>query len=103
MPTLQELLEHAAAIEKQIAQVKNSARAEAIEKIRALMAQHDLTAGDIATAPGKTKRAISGSRQKVAPKFRDIETGATWSGRGLKPRWLSEALSKGKKLEDFAV
>ncbi|MDO4250431.1 MAG: H-NS histone family protein [Moraxella sp.] len=26
-----------------------------------------------------------------------------WSGQGRKPRWLEEALSKGKKLEDFLV
>lgn len=27
----------------------------------------------------------------------------TWSGRGRKPRWFSEALAKGKKPEDLAV
>lgn len=27
----------------------------------------------------------------------------TWSGRGRKPRWFSEALSKGKKPDDMAI
>lgn len=27
----------------------------------------------------------------------------TWSGRGRKPRWFSEAMAKGKKPEDLAV
>ena len=27
----------------------------------------------------------------------------TWSGRGRKPRWFSEALAKGKKPEDLAI
>lgn len=27
----------------------------------------------------------------------------TWSGRGRKPRWFSEALAKGKKPEDMAI
>ena len=29
------------------------------------------------------------NRQKVAPKYRDPKTGATWSGRGKKPSWLN--------------
>jgi DNA-binding protein H-NS len=28
---------------------------------------------------------------------------ATWSGRGRKPRWFSEALAKGKKPEDLSI
>ncbi len=27
----------------------------------------------------------------------------TWSGRGRKPRWFSEALAKGKKPDDMAI
>lgn len=27
----------------------------------------------------------------------------TWTGRGRKPNWLTEAIAKGKKLEDFEV
>lgn len=27
----------------------------------------------------------------------------TWSGRGRKPRWFSEALAKGKKPQDLAI
>ena len=27
----------------------------------------------------------------------------TWSGRGRKPRWFSEALAKGKKPDDLAI
>jgi DNA-binding protein H-NS len=39
----------------------------------------------------------------MAPKFRDPATGDTWSGRGLKPKWLTTALESGKKVEDFAL
>jgi DNA-binding protein H-NS len=35
-------------------------------------------------------------------KYRDA-AGNTWSGRGLRPRWLNNALAKGKALSDFAV
>ena len=40
--------------------------------------------------------------KKVATKFRGPK-GATWAGRGLKPKWLVAELKKGKKLESFAI
>jgi DNA-binding protein H-NS len=54
-----------------------------------------------AAKAGKGKSSMKG--KKVAAKFRNKATGETWSGRGLKPRWLSAAIDAGKKLTDFAV
>jgi DNA-binding protein H-NS len=39
---------------------------------------------------------------KVAPKY-EGPNGEKWSGRGKKPRWLTAAMSKGKRLEDFLI
>jgi DNA-binding protein H-NS len=39
----------------------------------------------------------------MPPKYRNPETGETWSGRGARTRWLTAAIAAGKKLEDFAV
>jgi DNA-binding protein H-NS len=39
---------------------------------------------------------------KVAAKYRG-PNGETWSGRGLKPRWMTAAISDGKKAEDFLI
>lgn len=37
-------------------------------------------------------------------KYRNPKDGSqTWTGRGRKPNWLVEALSKGQKIETFAV
>lgn len=41
--------------------------------------------------------------KKVPVKYRNTETGDTWSGRGLKPRWLVAELDKGRSLDDFLV
>ena len=49
------------------------------------------------------KKAKGGPRGSVAPKYRDPETGATWAGRGLKPRWLTAAIKSGKSLEAFSI
>jgi DNA-binding protein H-NS len=39
---------------------------------------------------------------KVAPKYEGPH-GEKWSGRGLKPRWLTAAMSEGKRPEDFLI
>jgi DNA-binding protein H-NS len=40
--------------------------------------------------------------RKVAPKYRS-PSGETWAGRGARPRWMVEALKKGKKMDDFLI
>ncbi len=40
--------------------------------------------------------------QKLPPKYGD-KAGNTWTGRGLQPRWLRDALRKGGKLESFLL
>lgn len=97
---LSELLAQKAALEKQIADVQREARTEAVAKVRALMAEYGLTLADIgAKAPAVGKKAAS----KVAAKYHDPATGDTWSGRGLKPKWLSAALAAGRNLSEFTI
>ncbi len=98
--SLADLLAQKNAIERQIRDAQSSQRSEAIATIRTLMAQHGLTAADIAAKPA-TKGARPGS--KVAAKYRDPQSGATWTGRGLKPKWLAAALANGKTLADFTI
>ena len=101
---LKDLLAQKAAIEQQIEQAARSERADAVAKVKALMAEHGLSLADLGTRASAGK-AKGGSRSggKVAAKYRDAATGATWSGRGLRPNWLKAALASGRKLEDFAV
>ncbi|MGN6830715.1 H-NS histone family protein [Paucibacter sp. M5-1] len=101
MPTssLQDLLAQRAALEAQIAVAQSSERANAIQQVRSVMAEHGLTIADL------TAKTVKGPKtgSTVAAKYRDPETGATWSGRGLKPKWLAAKIDAGKKLEEFAV
>lgn len=100
-PSIAELLAQKAAIEKQIADAQRGARSDAVNQVRALMAQYGLTLADIGTKGAAAPRA-SGTK-KVAAKFRNTATGDSWSGRGLKPKWLNAALASGRSLADFAV
>jgi DNA-binding protein H-NS len=112
MSTLQELLAQKEALQRQqeeiarsIAEFQAAQRASVINEIKSLMAQHGLTPADLA-AP--SKRGNSGAAaekepSKVAIKYRDPESGSTWTGRGLKPRWLVAAIESGRSLDDFLV
>jgi DNA-binding protein H-NS len=103
--TLKELLAQRAQLDQQIEQAQRSEKAEAIAKVRALMAEYGLSAKDLQFAPraGKTRGSGPRTGTKVPAKYRDKATGDTWSGRGLQPRWLRQALASGRKLTDFAV
>lgn len=71
------------------------------EKVKA----YGLSAQDLGfpgAASARRKRS-NGSATKAAAKYRG-PNGETWSGgRGRKPRWVTEALAAGKKLEQFAI
>jgi len=104
MPTVAELIAQKAELEKQIADAQREEKAGAIAQVKALMAQHGLTAADlVARGPSSARPVSAKSGGKVAAKYRDPATGNSWSGRGLKPNWLKAALDSGKTLADFAV
>lgn len=111
MSTYQELISQKAALEKQAAALqeqieaaRHAERADAVAKIKALMAEHGVTLAELGGKGGRGKAGKkAGSGRKVAPKYRNTTTGETWSGRGLQPKWLKAALASGRKLEDFAV
>jgi DNA-binding protein H-NS len=41
-------------------------------------------------------------RKKVIPKYQGPD-GQTWAGRGVRPRWLTNAINEGKQLRDFLI
>ena len=99
--SLSDLISQKEALERQIQAAQNSAKAVAIAQVRKLMAEHGLTPTDLHAKSPSKPGAPSG--KKVAAKYRDPVSGATWTGRGLKPKWLAAALSAGRSLGDFAI
>jgi DNA-binding protein H-NS len=83
-----------------IVEREKTERADLRIKMEALAAASGLTLDDVLGS-----RRGKGSRGQVAVKYRNPENPAeTWTGRGRKPNWLSEKLSRrGVKIEDFAV
>lgn len=67
-----------------------------LEQLTGGAAPHD------GAANGSANR-LKATRKKIAPKYRGPSNSDTWTGRGMKPRWLTNELSQGKKLEDFLI
>jgi len=58
--------------------------------------------GPSAPRRGSTRKSTAGT--KVAPKYRNPANPAeTWSGRGKHPKWMTNAMTGGKKPEDFLI
>ena len=98
MATLQEMIAQKEALEQQIAEAQRQAKADGIAKVRNLMTEHGLTVADLSEGRASGKSAGKGKGQKVAPKYRDPETGKTWTGRGVAPNWIA-----GKDREAFLI
>lgn len=85
-----------AAVTKKLRAAREKERAQDVNTAKVLVAKHGLKWADVKPAAGT--KAPSGAGSTVAPKYRDPETGATWSGRGRSPQWLRD-----KNKEDFLI
>ncbi|MDB5846691.1 MAG: histone [Rhodoferax sp.] len=93
MTTYKELLQQREALERQISEARQRENAQALSQVRALVADFDLTPEDVfptTKTRGAKSTAVKGSKAKVAPKYRNPETGDTWTGRGKPPRWIQD-------------
>lgn len=79
---------------------------EVIDDMKAKIQQYGISPQDLfeehALATFQPEKVIH-SRKKPDVKFKDPETGATWTGRGKTPKWMQVILSKGGNKDDFAV
>jgi DNA-binding protein H-NS len=87
MPTYQEYQEQIAKLQALAEQARQDELVEARRKVRELMDAHKLTPADFAE-PNKTTRQAA-KKGTVQAKYRDPDSGATWTGRGRAPRWLN--------------
>ncbi len=98
-------------LRKQAAALQQKKRKPVIQSIIRSMKEYEITPEEIAAAFGKpgasrarvAKKASTGSRGPVPPKYKNPETGDTWTGRGKPPRWVVAAESAGKSREAFLI
>ncbi|MCW5631901.1 MAG: H-NS histone family protein [Rubrivivax sp.] len=113
--TYSDIQEQIAKLQARAESLKAKELGSVIARIKSAIAAYGLTAADLGLERGRpakaTGRVVQGARKrtakprkvgKVPVKYRD-KLGNTWTGRGLHPIWLREALAKGAKLESFLV
>ncbi len=96
MSTLQELISQRAELDLKISELRKSELATGIASAKALIAEYGLTAADL--FPTGKVRVEGKEKVKVPAKYIDPDTGSTWSGRGIEPKWL-----KGKDRNDYLI
>ena len=94
---LAELIAHAS---KELEVKRHGKRKDVIAEIKALAASIGMQA-EITEAEAKP---ASRKGSKVPVKYRDPDNSKNkWTGRGVKPRWLSAYIDQGRSLEEFKV
>ena len=79
------------------------AKASFIDEVKAKAASLGMSLADL-VGLGNGKAAESkAARPAATAKYRDPETGQTWSGRGYPAKWITDYEAKGRKREEFAV
>jgi DNA-binding protein H-NS len=102
MSTYQEIVQKINELQKQAEEIKAREQAAVIADIREKIDQYGLTADDLGfgSKPAAGKKAAAS--RKVPVRYRD-SAGNTWTGRGKRPGWLTQALASGKSIDDFLI
>lgn len=86
MPTYQEYQSQITELQAMAEKARQEEIANARNKVRQLMHEYGLEPKDLLSEKKKTS---SGKKTgTVEAKYRDPDSGATWTGRGRAPRWL---------------
>ena len=80
-----DLLAQRAALDEQIEALRSVERGDVIDWIFEQMALFQIKPEDLSLRHGPKKHS-----GPVAAKYRDPQSGATWTGRGRAPRWLAD-------------
>jgi DNA-binding protein H-NS len=86
MSDYEDLVKQREMLDRQIKDIQQRDKAQAIEQIKALVAQHHIIAQDIFS---KVSGGSSQANKKVAAKYRNPQTGESWTGRGKEPLWIA--------------
>ena len=125
MQTFEQIQQQILDLQKQADTMRKQAMVAAIKEVKRLVNLYSLGYADIgitvgtpakkgapapkakaqkSAKPGKaTKKASADKRAAVAPKYRDSETGQTWTGRGKAPTWLANKMAAGASKESFKI
>lgn len=96
--SLKELKDLQSQVAKAIAGFEDRRKKELLAELDEIAKAKGFSLAELTGVSAGRKRSPS-----VAKYANPANAADTWSGRGRKPRWFSEALARGKKPEDMAI
>lgn len=85
-------------VEKAISSFENRKRSEALAAAEAAAQENGFTLSELTGMVARSRKP------KTPAKYRHPENPElTWSGRGRRPAWISEAVDAGRSLSDFEI
>jgi DNA-binding protein H-NS len=125
MQTFEQIQAQIVDLQKQAETMRKQAVSAAVKEVKRLINLYSLGLADLglaasastkkaatalkakATKPAKAakaaKKPAGDKRAAVAPKYRDSDSGQTWTGRGKAPTWLAAKLAAGATKEQFKI
>lgn len=88
MSTYKELQHQIERLQKEADQARKTELSNAIADIQSKMREFGISPEDLGFGVRK-RTAVKAVRKPVAPKYRNDDTGETWSGRGKPPKWMA--------------
>ncbi len=88
MSTYKELQNQIEKLQKEAEHARKTEVSNAIADIQSKMREFGLSPEDLGFG-ARAKRPVKAVRKPVAPKYRNDDTGETWSGRGKPPKWMA--------------
>ena len=99
------LLELQANVEQALAVTEAAAKEEAKEKMLELAKASGFDITELFGAKVQAKGGNTGGRKgrTISPKYRNPETGETWTGMGRHPKFIKDFTLSGGNLEDWLI
>ena len=89
-------------IDRAISSYETRRRKEAMAALERTAREMGFNLSELTGAGGRGRRGGSASAGEGQPKYAHPEDpNQTWSGRGRRPRWVTEQIGAGKSLEDL--
>lgn len=86
MKTYKELQAEIKELQAKAEKARQAELANAIAEIKTKIQEYGITEADLFSSG---KRARKGAAAAVEPKYRNPQTGETWTGRGKPPKWIA--------------
>lgn len=97
--SLSELKSLRTKVERAITDFEDRKRREAIAAAEETARGYGFSLNDLTGGKASGKRGSKAAAKYAHPD----DASQTWTGRGRRPKWVQDALSDGKKLEDLAI